>query len=814
VKLAVVAGLLIAVAPAIAHAQRGDTVEYRVEEGDTCASIARRFYGSSRAYDRIHRLNPGLGPPPHRLVPGTVLVLPRPEAGGPDARLTAARGDVRARPPGGEFAPSPAGTELRRGHQVETGAASSAEITFRDTSVLAVRERTLVVVYGATERLSDTTRTATLERGTLRSRLAELSGRARVTMPDATATLDRSDAVVSVDDEGTSRLANLSGAATLSAAGADVRLPSGTGSIARRGERPAPPRPLPPAPAWAEDQPPRFVGLTGHGGTLTARWQSVEGAARYRLEVARRRDGGDVAAAIEVDAADADVISVELHRIPPAVYYLSVATIDTALFEGRPSAPREVQVLDARIIPPGGGEPVVEPYDPGDPSAPRRLPRVLPGTWIVAPVGYTCGAAGEEPRGMTTLRARGRVQVHCFDPGGREVPGFDVGVQPPEVVLASPPRVERFVRSDVQFEIRSRLPIPERVVAFPLSRDVEVGTLAREPNGALRVSVLVGADAPSEVTIGIGVAEGNERVLFGDLYLAVGRGAFDDPNVEPEPPEPPVHATNLVPSPHALALAAQPTVAPLVGYAPPGLDVHAAMSAIGDGSGADPTLRVAMGVRALLPRAPLGARFDWVIDPAGEHLAPAQLGNADVRAGVFGVAPFAERASAAIEIAAWIPTNATDASIGVTRLVPSGEISFSPLDPLFLRTRQAAIAELASEASALWASAYGADLSFLDGLLGVGLELDLALGREAGSDVAAVSLGGSVALHLGPFELALAARAALSDDARAMFGAYTTTLALRARVPTAALDERRLDRSIRDSTPARHVLGQPRLAPR
>ena len=45
---------------------------------------------SSRAYDRIHRLNPGLGPPPHRLVPGTVLVLPRPEAGGPDARLTAA----------------------------------------------------------------------------------------------------------------------------------------------------------------------------------------------------------------------------------------------------------------------------------------------------------------------------------------------------------------------------------------------------------------------------------------------------------------------------------------------------------------------------------------------------------------------------------------------------------------------------------------------------------------------------------------------------------------------------------------------------
>ncbi len=599
-------------ASSVAWGQRSETVEYTVQAGDTCASIARRFYGSSRAYDRIHRLNPDLGPPPHRLVPGTLLVLPRPDAGGPDARLTAAHGDVRARPPGGAFAPSPPGTGLRRGHQVETGAASSAEITFRDDSTLAMREQTLVIIYGASERLAGTARTATLEHGALRSHLAELSGHARVAMPTATATLEASDAVVSVDDEGTSRLANLAGAATLSAAGADVRVPSGTGSLARHGERPTPPRPLPPAPRWSDDQPTRFVGLTGRGGTLSARWEPVEGASRYRLEVAHRRDGGDVVAAVEVLAG---VTSVELHRMPPDVYFLSVSTIDTSLFEGRPSAPREAQVLEARVIPPGGGEPVAEPYDPGDPSLPVRPPRVLPGTWIVAPVGYTCGAAGEEPRGMSTLRARGRARVLCFDPGHREVPGFDVVVEPPDVELAMPTRVNRAVPTELLFRVRSRLSLPNRIVAWSLAPDVDIGTVVREPDGSFRAPLFVGVDAPASVLIAVGVAEADERVELGELAVVVDDqlvfgGLIAPPRPRPPPPRP------EPPSPHALELAPQPTATPLVAYGPPGLELRAAASVIGTGD-ANPIVRVAMGARGLLAQVPLGLRFDWAIESRG-----------------------------------------------------------------------------------------------------------------------------------------------------------------------------------------------------
>ncbi|HEY8429949.1 MAG TPA: LysM domain-containing protein [Sandaracinaceae bacterium] len=63
--------------PTIVRAQA--TMEVTVRSGETCRSLAARLYGDPDAYDRIHEHNPEMGPPPHRLVPGTVLIVPRPE---------------------------------------------------------------------------------------------------------------------------------------------------------------------------------------------------------------------------------------------------------------------------------------------------------------------------------------------------------------------------------------------------------------------------------------------------------------------------------------------------------------------------------------------------------------------------------------------------------------------------------------------------------------------------------------------------------------------------------------------------------------
>ena len=106
--------------PASGSAQ--EVTEYRVREGDTCGSIARRFYGSSQRYDLIHRANPALGPMPHNLEPGTVLRLPRVEgAGGADATVTAVRRQVASQAPrASRWDRARVGQELGQGWRVNT----------------------------------------------------------------------------------------------------------------------------------------------------------------------------------------------------------------------------------------------------------------------------------------------------------------------------------------------------------------------------------------------------------------------------------------------------------------------------------------------------------------------------------------------------------------------------------------------------------------------------------------------------------------------------------------------------------------------
>ena len=90
--LPAIACLLSALGPTPLAAQAGDgVVDYTVQSGDTCASIARRVFGEGSAYDRIHDLNPQLGPAPHSLQPGSVLRLPARERVRPEALLASAR---------------------------------------------------------------------------------------------------------------------------------------------------------------------------------------------------------------------------------------------------------------------------------------------------------------------------------------------------------------------------------------------------------------------------------------------------------------------------------------------------------------------------------------------------------------------------------------------------------------------------------------------------------------------------------------------------------------------------------------------------
>ncbi len=195
-----------------AAAQSGEakeTFEYTVQSGDTCARIAERFFGNKRRWDLIHANNPDMGPAPHRLVPGSTLILP--VVGGPDARLTDVQRTVQARAPRDpDWERAQTGKELFRGWRVNTLERSSADVTFQDGSIVQMRQNTLIIIYGGVYRPSRRrTMEATLERGTLRSRLGEL--RLDVKTPTAEAGLEGGSSVVSVDEKGTSYLSHHKG---------------------------------------------------------------------------------------------------------------------------------------------------------------------------------------------------------------------------------------------------------------------------------------------------------------------------------------------------------------------------------------------------------------------------------------------------------------------------------------------------------------------------------------------------------------------------------------------------------------------------
>lgn len=761
---AIAIAVAVLAASGTARAQSGDVVEYRVQEGDTCAGIARRFYGSARAYDRIHALNPELGPPPHDLVAGRVLRLPRPGTSIehlPDAHVTASQRRVEARGPDrGAWAAARVGLSLHGGWQVATHERSSAELTFRDESVLEMREQTLVVIYGGSRHLARRTEArATLERGALRSRLSELAGTTLVETPSSRATMPAGTAIVTVAEDGSSRVANLGErAATVSAGDATVSVPPGTGTVVERGGRPAAPRPLPQPPRWASTPEGRFVGLTGRGGTLRASWQQVSGASRYRVEIAVRPDGSDVFAALEVPG---DRDSFEIHRVPPGVYYVSVSTIDEQLLEGPPSPRRAMQVLSARIIPPGGEAPVEEPYDPGDPSRPIEAPRVLPGTWIVAPIGFRCAtdaAASEEPREMLTLRAPGHLRVRCLDAGGHEVPSFEVDVVRVRADVA--PASVRLVRgreTELRVRLRSTPPPPDRLVATG-SEGVSVGRPERTPDGSFRVRVTPASDAPGEATIALGTMAGTEHVPLASLVIGV-----DDPPELRRPREtPPVTGGGEEPSPaSAIALDAVPR--PHHGALRVPVPRGSIAWLAGEWSDERPAWRASVGARARVANEPLRLGFAWTLAAEtgaaeGDPLPPEQRGAGDIvlDASWSFLDEQEDALGLALDLAAFLPSGPDGAGLPHALALPSLTFAWRVVPSLTLRAREGIALGLASSGARLWTSAVGAELT-LGAHFALAAELDTSIGMLEDETHVDSRASVSLAAALGAVELALAA---------------------------------------------------------
>jgi hypothetical protein len=337
VKLRPFALLLIA---SFASAEE-EPVRHVVKAGESCSSIALKYWGDTRYVDLLHAANPELGkkPPPHVLREGMVLIIPPKPAPrtGPDAELTAVKNHVDVLAP--DAKPAKANDPLFRGNRVSTEAESAADVTFRDETQVKLGERTLVVILGdaksAAARIEEPS--ATLVTGALRAFMpkaqAQRGGSTTVSTDAARVKVFDGEAQVSADPKKTTRVAVYKGSSAIDARGQTRDVGRGFGSKAEIGQTPTPPRPLPPPPHWTMS-PQLVLYDLGTVPSIVAEYATGptdRRIAKWHVEIARDGIFRDVAVDTRVPA---EIARLEAQPPGPGRYYIRVSAIDDDDFEG------------------------------------------------------------------------------------------------------------------------------------------------------------------------------------------------------------------------------------------------------------------------------------------------------------------------------------------------------------------------------------------------------------------------------------------------------------------------------------------------
>ncbi|MBP9088168.1 MAG: LysM peptidoglycan-binding domain-containing protein [Kofleriaceae bacterium] len=396
--------------PATQRPAASATTDYVVVAGDSCLSIAKAQLGAGNRYQEIHQLNPSLGAEPHKLVPGSHLRLPLVTTQ-PDANLAQTRGNVQVRKPTTDaWAAALRGMDLFRTWRVGSLEKSSADVRFVDSTAMHMRENTVVIIYGPSVARTQTfAAVAELEKGSLETRLAQLGSKSvpqRVLTPSSVASLSPGEALIVVDDKGTSWVGNHAGgkiavhaASKKKPRGNPVSVASGMGSKVDVGKLPGKPRPLPPSPTLSSG--PSVFATGASVGKIAASWVSGGPTiGRYRAVL---RDAQQQVLMTSDIAGSAT--TVEFADVPLGTYSIEVAAIDVEGFESIRSQTPALTLDQITFIPAGGA--TAEP-----------LPAIMAvGSKIIAPSRVRCGfgdaALTETAVASALTPGLGPTEIHC-----------------------------------------------------------------------------------------------------------------------------------------------------------------------------------------------------------------------------------------------------------------------------------------------------------------------------------------------------------------------------------------------------------------
>lgn len=333
--------------PVLSGALRADEAplwRYTVKPGDNLINISARYFARADQWPKVQKANNIADP--HRILPGTVLQIPvsllRRTPG--EARLAEVSGTVRWRKADTDWQGASRGQSLDSGTSLETLDDASALLVLADGSriLLAPNSRlvldTLSVYAGGL--MADTRMRLQSGQTSVEANPDKRANQhLRIETPSAQAVVRGTQYRLGADDSVT-REETLEGLVGVSGAGQGVRVPAGSGTIARAGEGPITPVPLLAAPD-VSGLPTRFEHLP-----MRFPLPAMPGASSWQGEVAPDRSFDRVLLA---KAASGDTLT--LADLPNGDYVLRLRAVDGNGLQGFDAQHRFT--VFARPFPPG-----------------------------------------------------------------------------------------------------------------------------------------------------------------------------------------------------------------------------------------------------------------------------------------------------------------------------------------------------------------------------------------------------------------------------------------------------------------------------
>lgn len=325
--------------PVLGYADDDRMVELTVVKNDNLIKFCKKYLDDPSKWPEVGRIN--------RLKDfdlihtGQLLIIPvRLLKGVPvDGRVLFVKGDVAVWAAGGEAWTALRPNDLvRQGNLIRTGHESVVEIAFDDGTSFLQRSDTILSL-NKVERKGDVHifQKLILPLGRMLMKVRRATGqdsRIEIQTPSAAAVARGTDFRVSVDAKETTTSEVLKGNVDVEAMKEVVMLKEGEGTLVNKGAPPLKPRKLlpPPAPTELQDLYRTMPFLL--------KFERVEGAVAYRLQVSADPEGKDVIRESVISAGDV----LEVAGLDDGTYYLHGQSIDGIGIEGLPLAPRMIRV--------------------------------------------------------------------------------------------------------------------------------------------------------------------------------------------------------------------------------------------------------------------------------------------------------------------------------------------------------------------------------------------------------------------------------------------------------------------------------------